>query len=276
MRLPGIGIGTIFNKFAGSSFSPEALVWQANIIANGGTIPAATLAIIDENLITPAVAAGIWAELDRFHWYCGLDGYQIAARTNMIKSAHYATPVSSPVFDNNGYKSAGAGSYINLNYIPSTEAVKLQRNSSLQFHVAKDPAFSSTMRAIGGATFTGFTSRFDHIREAGQFTVFQSDTAGSSNTNTSTSGNIFLAGRRSAASGANSKESIIETNVQGFNVASAQLPNVSLYELTANYDGTPSSDVDTRYHRCSGHGSSAVDYAALRVLINNTITSLGV
>jgi hypothetical protein len=273
-----IGKGpSVFRSGPFGGLSQYAIDWETWIIANGGNILPATLKIIDDNFFKPAAANGnILDQLDRLNIYAGLNGYEIAARTNMIKNAHFVTPVSSPVFDNNGYKSAGAGSYLDLNYTPSTEAVKLQRNSSIEGYVVKNPGFSGTKRAIGGATFTGFTSRFDHIRETGQLTVFQSDTTGSSNTNTVTSGNIFVAGRRTAASGANCKEAIIETNVQGFNVASAQLTDVSLYELTANYDGTDSSDVDTEYHLASFNGSSAFDYAVCRTLLLNTFTALGV
>jgi hypothetical protein len=271
----GIGIGIPFTRRSGGGgLSPEALAWKARIIANGGTIPDATLAIIDEELIKPSLAGGIWAELDRLNIYCGLVGYEIAARTNLIKSAHYVTPVSSPTFDNNGYKSSGT-SYLDLNYNPSTEGVKFEQNSNLQFCIVLDPVYIGSKRHIGGANFSGTNPRIDHLRQ-GDFFTFQSDSTASINTNIVTSGNVFLGGRRTAASGAGCKDVIINSNVQSYDITSTILPNISLFELSVNYDGTPSSDVDTNYHRCSGHGSSAVDYATLRTLLNNTITALGV
>ena len=269
-----IGIGIPFGRRrAGGGLSQEALTWKANIEANGGTISLDVLALVDEFVISPSVASGDWVEHDRLNLWCGLNGFQIAARTCMIRGT-LITPVSSPIFDNDGYKSAGAGSYLNLNYNPSTQAVKMQRNSSLQYVIIRNPTYTGTKRHIGGANFTGTNPRIDHLRQ-GDFFVFQSDTSASSNSNISTSGNVFLAGRRSAASGENSKEVIINSNVQGFNVASTILPNISLFELSANYDGTPSSDVDTDYHRCSGNGSSLINHANMRTRFNNLFAEMG-
>ena len=133
MKAYGYGYGLPFVK--GSKNSVEALAWKARIEANGGTISQALLDIFDTNLITPLVANGTWAELDRLNIYCGLVGFEIAARTNLIKTAHYVTPVSSPTFDQFGYKTSGT-SYLNLNYNPSTQGVKLVQNLSL-IHISE-------------------------------------------------------------------------------------------------------------------------------------------
>ena len=151
--------------FLGGSYTPstEALAWKTRIESNGGIIPTPTLQIFDRELITPAVAAGIWSELDRLNVYCGLNGFEIAARTNLIKNAHYVTPVSSPIFNNNGYASGGTG-YLNLNYNFATQAVKFTRDSAIFGYCAFNPTFSGSPRPMG--SLGGGSSRNDCERDA--------------------------------------------------------------------------------------------------------------
>ncbi len=267
----GLGLSKVANKpIVQGGLSPEALAWEANIIANGGTIPADTLAIIDENLITPAVAAGIWAELDRLHWWCGLNGYPIAARTNMIKAAHYATFVSSPVFDNNGVKSAGAGSYIDLNYNLSTQSVKLTQNSNCSGIITLNPAFSVTLRSDGANNGSG--SRYEMQKSTGLLGVFASASSSTNNTNIVTSGKVLIASQRENST---EQKAIINTSVVTGTVSSVALPNLNKFELSLNFGGASLGPEDTEYHMTSFDGSSNFNLQTLDTYMKNTITALG-
>jgi len=267
MRGYGYGYSHIFMKNGG--LSPEALAWEARIIANGGIIPAATLAIFDEYFFIPAKANGsILSELDRLNIYCGLNGYEIAARTNTIKSAHYVTPVSSPTFDNNGYKSSGT-SYLNLNYTPSTQAVKLTLDSVHHGCVVKTPPFASVQRSMGCANAS--TSRLEVIRDSNSVSTF-CNSNGSSNTNKTSVGNVFCAGKRPSSS---LQYAIINSSEVSSSQTSVSLPPQSAYELTVNGNGTPDGNYDTSYHLASWHGSANLDYTAMRTILNNLFTALG-
>jgi len=256
----------------GKKFSAEALAWRTNIIANGGTIPDATLAIFDTNFFKPAKTNGnILTELDRLNIYCGLVGYEIAARTNIIKAAHFVTPVSSPTFDNNGYKSSGT-SYLNTNYTPSTQAVKFTLDSNSTFAVVAAPSFSSTYRIYGSSAAT---KRNDLVRDnTPEFVAFNNSNAVVINTNIITSGNVFLASKRINAL---NSDSIINTSIiNGLN-ASIAIATDTDYELTSNGGGgTPDGNYDLNYHLASGRGSGNVDLINLRVILNNLFTALGV
>jgi hypothetical protein len=267
---PTIAIGVpFFRAYAG--FSQEALDWQARIIANGGTIPDATLAIFDNNFFKPAKANGnILSELDRLNIYCGLNGFQIAARTNMIKSAHYVTPVSSPTFDNNGYKSAGTG-YLNLNYNPFTQGVLYDLNSACTFYVAKTPTFLAKNPI--GAVESGSLIRSQLELTTTQLQANISGFISVNNLNITNVGNVFMAGQRTSSTNVNS---IINASVVSGVQGNTGVVNLSLFELVLRFDNSPFGPFDTDYHLCSGNGSGSLDLQGLRVILNNLFTALGV
>jgi hypothetical protein len=259
-----------FGFIGGGGLSPEALAWEANIIANGGTIDPAILAIFDEYFFIPAVANGnILTELDRLNIYCGLNGYEIAARTNIIKNAHFVTPVSSPIFDNNGYKSGGT-SYLDLNYNPATQGVKYLLDSASLGYVVKNPLWATQMRAIGN--HTGVSDRSDLQRSNAGSGVFVNSSNGPTS-GTKPTGIVFMLGIRTASN----IDSAITNNsiVNGASISSI-IPNNNMFELCLNFGGTPLAPFDTEYHLCSFAGSGGLDYSNLRIILNNLFTALGV
>jgi len=266
----GLGLGLTMGNILGVGLSAEALAWEARIVTNGGTILPATLQIFDTHFFKPAIANGnILTELDRLNIYCGLNGYEIAARTNIIKSAHFVTPVSSPTFDNNGYKSAGTG-YLDLNYNPNTQGVKLTLNSVSLGYVVKTPLFAATKRGIGCSNAS--TARLELIRDSSGSAVF-CNSLGFFNTNKTSIGNVFLLGRRTLS---NSQEAIINATVTSDVSASVSIPNFNAWELTVNSAGTPAGNYDDFYHLTSFHGSKNLDYTNLRIILNNLYAALGV
>ena len=266
-----IGIGVDMWANRGVALSPEALAWQTNIIANGGTITPTQLAFFDTWFFKPAIAAGnILTELDRFNLYCGLVGSEIAARTNMIKSAHFITPVSSPTFDANGYRSSGT-SYLNLNYNPKTQGVKLTVNSTTVFAVVKNPLFTATKRVIG-AFDSSFTNILAITINNGNLGVAMNTSGTSFNTNTTT-GNVFLAGRRRTST---TQDTIINSSIVNTAQISTDIPNLSQFELVNNYNGSPLAPFDDISHLCSGHGSGNLNISGLQTILNNLFTALGI
>lgn len=270
----GVGLGLSFIKGGGNS--AEALAWKTNIEANGGTISQALLDIFDTNFFVPAKANGnILTELDRFNVYGGLVGYEIAARTNLIKAAHYVTPVSSPTFDNSGYRSSGT-SYLNLNFAPISQGVKFTRNSNIMGFVTKNPAFSNNYRGMGALDTSVGSARMEVSRDVSRLAVFNNSFTQVFNTNTSTSGYVYCATRRTAASGTGCEETLINGNSVASNTASTQNTGINHFELCININGTPTGNFDLVNHACSWHGSANLDYSAFRTIVSNLLTALGV
>jgi hypothetical protein len=274
-----LGIKTTTVISTGNSrggFSASALAWKAKIIANGGTISDAILAKYDTNFFTPAEANGnILTQADRLHIYVGLSGYEIAAKTSVVGS-FLATKISTPVFDDNGVKSDGVAGCLNLNYNQTTHGVKFTLNDNILFAIVKTPPFSGNVRVIGNNYNTGkncYIRRTStpniQIRNSGSGS---STNATTTNSNTSSTGNVYLASKRTGSANAIAK---INANEASGTNASYQLDSATNYELTT-FDGGAAGEFDTSYHRCSGHTSSSFDEAAFRTMIDNLCNAFGV
>lgn len=270
-NFPTIAIGLPFVHSSGLSVQAQA--WKASIVANGGSITDAELAAIDDNFFKPAVANGsILTQLDRLNIYAGLSN-SIAQRTCIIRGS-LITPVSSPTFDINGVKSSGT-SYLNLNYNPSVNAVKLTLNSLSHGYFVKNPMFSSTIRAMGSQQ--GLTTPFTRLtltRDSSFSQVFNNDNSGANNTSVVTSGWVCCEGQRLNSTTQN--YSIINGSYNAVTRTSVGLPNSPTTELTEFNESVVRGNYDTFYHGASWHGSGAIDNANLVTFIRNTFTALGV
>lgn len=270
-NFPTIAIGLPFVH--GSGLSAQAQTWKASIVANGGSITDAELAAIDDNFFKPAVANGsILTQLDRLNIYAGLSN-SIAQRTCIIRGS-LITPVSSPTFDINGVKSSGT-SYLNLNYNPSTNAVKLTLNSLSHGYFVKNPMFSSLVRAMGSQQgITSPLSRLSLSRDSSFSAAHNNDNTGATNTSVVTSGWVCCEGQRINSAAGN--YSIINGGYNAVTRTSVGLPNSPTTELTEFNESVVRGNYDTFYHGSSWHGSGAIDNAALVSFIRNTFTALGV
>lgn len=276
-----IGIKISVDRTRYGGLSTAALTWKTNFEALGGSISAATLQIIDDNLFKPALDNGlILSKMDCLYLRAGLGtsaANQIAANTNLISSNFQTLPVSSPTFDNNGYKSSGT-SYLNLQYNPFSQGVQYTMDKALFFAIVKDPSFSATIRMMGGRGNLGNpNSECYRLSGASRFVgqINDAGTGASANTNVVTSGNVFLCVKRNTNL---SIDNIIDTNiVNSASVVSTGLVNCNMFELTTNNNNTGvGGNYDTSYHKASGYGNSDCDYATMRTLLLNTLTALGV
>jgi hypothetical protein len=272
-NFPTIAIGLPFVHAGG--FSAEALAWRERIGTNSGTISDAKLQIIDDNFFKPALANGnILNQLDRLNIYAGLLGFPIAARTNLISSNFYVAPVSSPTFDNNGYVTSGT-SYLNLQYKLFSNGVKFQKDNNSFGAMILSPAFAVDFLRIMGSRDSLSTSISGLIR--GNATLLNGNSTNSYGTIAATnqSGWTLIASLRANSSNfksiVNATETTINTASSGFN-----LNDNNVFELTINNGVSPDGTYDTRPHGASFHGSASLDIQAMRTLLLNTFTALGV
>jgi len=243
-NFPTIAIGLPFVKAGG--FSIQALAWRTSIETNGLN------------------------NLDRLNIYAGLSN-SIAQRTCIIRGS-LITPVSSPTFDVNGVKSSGT-SYLNLNYNPAVNAVKLTLNSVSHGYLVKNPPFTGLVRAMGSRQ--GSITRISLIRDnTPQSLAYNNDATGAGNTSVATSGWVCCEGQRIDSSTGNF--SIINGTYNAVTRTSISLPNSPTSELTEFNEVVPSGGYDTMYHGASWHGSGSIDNANLVAFLRNTFTALGV
>jgi len=268
------------------NFTTQALAWQTAIVANGGSMPDPTLQTFDDYFFKPMITASLLDEFDRINIFVGT-GNQIAARTSLVNSSTYlVTPVSSPTWDNiQGYRSSGT-SYLNLNYTPSTQAVKYLTRGATGFYIAKSPNMVTTRVAMGGHTgAVNNTSR--NATGGGTFL---------SSINTSTNGSVVSGQAYTgsvmhmfAMSGSGATNSVRQTiyiptvgaiiSGSGGNITAPSLGAASQFELTSNNNGTPQGSYETgTYHMTSAHGSFRLYQSGSTVysILTSLFTQLGV
>ena len=145
------------------------------------------------------------------------------------------------------------------------------QNSASYGYVCLNPTYSGQRRAIG-AINSGPTIRAD----------MQRDVAG--NNGYVNSSAIITDGSKPSGyvhsyiirTGINTSKLITNTTETTNGAASAGLVNFNVYELGLNLAGTPTSPFDTIPHLASFHGSGSLDYANLRLILNNLFTALGI
>jgi len=251
----------------GGGYIPSAAAetWRQDIIANGGTISDAVLQVFDEEFFIPAVSNGsILTEADRIHFWI-TNSNSIASRTSVEGNNYFASFVNAVVFDNAGSKSDGVSSYINLNYNPSADGVKVLQDDVSVGYIVTTPPFTGTVRSMGCANTTT-TRRLEVYELSGQSFVFANSTNFSANTNDTSAGNVLMAAKRNDAA---NQTAIINASEVTAAVPSVGVPNVNSYELTSNNAGAPFGDYDTSYHVASWHGSSNFDYTVFATLVAN-------
>lgn len=127
---------------------PETTTWQAAVIANGGTVSAATLAAVNTRIVA-AKAKGYWTKLLRTNWFCG---DQLAACLVPIKVGGGNATDTNVNFVGGDYSEAtgltgnGTTKRLRTGIIPST---MLTLNDT---HAA---VYNRTISAVGGGTVLG-------------------------------------------------------------------------------------------------------------------------
>lgn len=267
----GFGLGiSDYRLRGGLTFSPEALAWEADIIANGGTIDPLVLFTIDQNFIIPNVSGGNWSKFDRLHLWL-TNSNSIAARTSMEGNNHFASFVNAVVFDDNGIKSDGISAYVDLNFNPNTQGVNYTLNSCSLGYVAENPTYTGTKRSIG--CLNGAANQRSEVYESDGSNVrsFTNSVIGVVNTFKPT-GNVIFYGKRDADP-TNALTGVNTNEITGVDASSA-IPNFNAFELTTNYANTPLGDYDTDYHHLSWHGAPDLDFALIHTTINNLEAAL--
>jgi hypothetical protein len=267
----GFGLGiSDYRLRGGLTFSPEALAWEADIIANGGTIAPDVLQCIDENFIIPNVAGGNWTKFDRLHLWL-TNSNSIAARTSMEGNNHFASFVNAVVFDDAGIKSDGISAYVDLNFNPNTQGANYTLNSCSLGYVVENPTFTTVKRSMGCLDITATQRAEVYEFDGVDATSFINATAAVRNS-LKPINNVIIYGKR-VADASNSITGVNATEVTGAAVSVA-VPNFNAFELTTNYANTPLGDYDTNYHHLSWHGAPDLDFALIKITIDNLETAL--
>jgi len=260
----GIGIGIPQQQILGGyTPSSEAAAWKADIVGHSGTIADDVLQVFDNRIFTPAYSGGGNSTLSVSHalWVFINNANNIAARTTLEGNDVFASFVSSPTFDANGVKSSGT-SYVDLNFNPNGIVAQ---DDCIIWAILNAPTFDATSR-IMGCIDDGGSNRMDINEISGNAIAFMNAINGILNSNTVTSGNVLVYGKRANAT---QQSCGINSNLQTGTVNSISVPNLVMYLLTTNTSGAPTGNYCTKYVKACGVADSTFDAEAMLTMVNN-------
>jgi len=132
----------------GRAFDADTLAWEAAVISNGGSVSLARRIIVDQ-FIYDEKASGTWPLTDDYWGFWAENAIQ--ALTS-LKQRRLATAVNSPTFTaDRDYTTDGTAGYINLNFVPLTDAVAMTTNS-VHAEVYERTNVSGVAVAFGGTS----------------------------------------------------------------------------------------------------------------------------
>jgi hypothetical protein len=260
----GMILNSIISMMGGGlAVGPYTSAFSAEVISRGGSLTANELTYL--NTFEVSVGSDL-AEFDRL-WIHGLSN-NIAARTSFVNpSSTIITAVNSPTFTaNQGYQGNGTTSYLNSNFIPSTQGVKYTLNS------ASYGVYSRTNSDISAVDFGSFNVSFTQARLR-QGNIFYGDisSTGSAITfaNTSSLGLHIV----------NRSGGVISLNKNGVQLATVgqaatTLSTINQYILARNQNGT-ADNFSSRQHALSFAGSGAINLTNFYNAVQALGTSIG-
>ncbi len=225
-----IGIKIALNNISGPSLLPETSALVSRMTNKPGP---ALLSGIDQ-MIRNLKSDGLWDKLDCL-WIFAMDTADQAV-LNWKSHRFDCTEVNSPIFTaGKGFKSAGAGSYLNTNFNPANDGENYQLNS------ASIGIFSHTDLAvahvdIGAANATNFANIWLYSGGNSYTYVNQTSSSPAGFSSADTEG-CYIAVRDSATKISFYKDGNREVEQ---NVNSGQIPSWPVFICCLNNSGTAS------------------------------------
>lgn len=263
----GSGI-VIVRYYSPITFGPYTLAYSNTVYSRGGSLTPSEVTYL--NTFEASVGSDL-AEFDRL-WIHGLSD-SIAARTSFVNpSSTMITAVNSPIFTAGlGYQSNGSTSYLNLNFNLQTDAVKFKLNDCSQFTYSRTNSASTQVDSGGiqGGNKTLMDIREIDNRSYSFINVDAGD--GLSNYNASDSLGLFFSKRVASNLAYQYQAGVLKNTIT---VASTGLPNLSLFALAGNINGSPTYYAN-RQTSIRGYGSSVVNQSNFYNAVQALGTSIG-
>lgn len=161
---------------------------------------------------------------------------QESSLRNLVKNSHYATAVNNPVFTAfEGFISNITSSYIRTNYNPSTEADNISLNN-ISIGIYSRSTYTATLKYdMGGTDTTGYLTL---MAKTSANTVPRLNTDGSGLTAVPISETLgLISASRTAANNYVCYQN--KTTLGTITENSVAIPNIELYLLGMNNNGTP-------------------------------------
>lgn len=257
------------------SVEGETAAYAAAVVANGGTVSDARVAILN-TFIRAEKFSGAWALTDD---YWALWAESEAQGLTSLKQLRLATVVAAPTFtEDAGYAFNGTTQYINTGFLPATHAVAMaatsariavyeRTNVAAGTYAAGVANTSSRRLAIVPRGASGVNAAGEMNAEIGSFTLPAADSLG------------FVAVSRAGATAANCaayKNGSAMTRVVDPSAFGATLPTAALYVGGLNSAGTfATGRASSLGFVCVGAALSAAQEAAQYAAVQAFATAVG-
>jgi len=188
------------------------------------------------NLIIDLKAAGLWSGFDAFWMFAAHDDQ--AALLNWVENDHNCTSANSPAFEaNRGYTGNGSSSYLNTDFIPSTDGVNYLLNDG-SFGVYIRNAVDADVVDMGGRGAT--STHYLYIKTYFVGALFLAINGG---TNFSFEDPVSSAGFTVVSRNASNSFTIYKNGDLHDTISgnSVDRPPVAIYILAQNMNGTAQS-----------------------------------
>jgi len=250
-----------------------ALAWQASVVANGGTVSAGRLAIVD-TFIVAEKAAGTWALTDD---YWPLWGEDAIGGLTSLKQRRLATAVNVPTFTaDRGYAGNGTTSYLSTGFIQSVHSVAMSgANLRLAVYQRDNLAVNTSAAGVNEAATRGLflrtrgTTNFlggqANCTSVNSTATVATSAGWSAVSRTSTPGNLLQFWKNGAT---------ITTPVPGTFTASS--PTTTIFICAHNVAGTPTAPSTAQIaFGCIGASLSSAQEAAQYTNVQAWATAIG-
>lgn len=259
------------NTASATTYTAEAVA----LFARMTTPPTSTRAGLINTCIASLISGGVWAKLDALWVQAAADSQ--AAKLNWISSSFTLSAVNSPTFTTDrGYAGNGSTSYLNTNFIPSSDGVNFTQDNASMFcwlNAGTDTADGSA--SIMGA-FDGTQGSYLYPRngtDALQARFNDGTTSAFGGLTVSTRYGLTLVQRTSSTSKIAYRNTIAATAVT---VTSIGRPTRSVFLSGRNSSGTPAGLQNNRFAAAGlGASLSGAEQTALFNALNTYLTAIG-
>lgn len=130
MPFVGLGVGIGRQRFGvGGDIDADYQAVLNYATTQGYTLPSSSQQTLQNQLVVDLKAAGVWSKLDSFGVFA-TDGDSDFALIDWIRLTDY-TAINSPTFTSNqGFQGNGSSSYIDANFVASTDGVNYTLNNA--------------------------------------------------------------------------------------------------------------------------------------------------
>lgn len=150
-------MGSPFGSQSGSAvaYDTDTIAWWNAVIANGNNVSASRLSIVN-TFIVAEKNAGLWTLTDDYWGFFAENSIQ---GLTSLKQRRLAVAVNTPTFTTDrGYDTNGTTSYVNLVFVPSTDALSMTVNSThAEIYERSNVSANANAMGVGSTSARAFS-----------------------------------------------------------------------------------------------------------------------